>query len=170
LALQPGEAMEGWDEYDVTQVQVTALKFFDQILGASRLTFVGEVGAVFVDGLEASGMAYGRSPVFGYDHAGHDGFATDASWGYRASGTLNYANAFAGINLRPTLHLSHDVSGWSPGPGGQFNEGNKSVSLSVEASYLNAYSATLGYKMFTGGKYNVNDEKDFLSISLAATY
>ncbi|MNE14733.1 hypothetical protein D3C80_1076210 [compost metagenome] len=52
----------------VLQTQMTATQFFDQVLGASRLTLVGEVGYNRINGLgEADGtdLRFGRSGIFG---------------------------------------------------------------------------------------------------------
>jgi hypothetical protein len=66
LAAGPGTAAAGYDRLPLTQVQVTLVRFFDQVLGASRLSLVGEVGADFVGDLpEQSVQRYGRSPNFG---------------------------------------------------------------------------------------------------------
>ncbi|WP_156495250.1 DUF1302 domain-containing protein, partial [Oleiphilus sp. HI0128] len=48
LAPLYGSVQAGYDAYDVSQIQMTAIKFVDQIWGASRLAFVGEVGATYV--------------------------------------------------------------------------------------------------------------------------
>ncbi|MFP3541486.1 DUF1302 domain-containing protein, partial [Pseudomonas sp. SIMBA_044] len=46
--------------------QTTLTHFFDQVMGASRLTLVGEVGVTHVGGLEStSEVRYGRDPVYG---------------------------------------------------------------------------------------------------------
>ena len=61
-----GSPISGFDLLPVTQAQVTFIRFFDQVLGASRLSFAAEVGANWVDDLpEQSVQRYGRSPTFG---------------------------------------------------------------------------------------------------------
>lgn len=61
-----GEEITGYETYGVSQVQTTLIKFFDQVAGASRLTFVGEVGATYVHGMKGKSEArYGRSGAFG---------------------------------------------------------------------------------------------------------
>jgi hypothetical protein len=58
--------VHGYDEVEFTQIQFTVLKFFDRILGANRLTFVGEIGANHIGGLpDTEKMRYGRSPTYG---------------------------------------------------------------------------------------------------------
>ena len=66
IAAGPGAAASGYDELPVTQAQVTIIRFFDQVLGASRLSFAAEIGANWVGDLpEQSVQRYGRSPIFG---------------------------------------------------------------------------------------------------------
>jgi len=179
-AVGPGEIITGYDTFDVTQIQITALQFFDQVLGASRLTFVAEAGVVLTDGVEdmaAKGFYYGRNPLFGLtlpgmdiEGGGEDGFVTDSAWGYRMKMALDYPDVFAGIALKPVLSWSHDVSGYAPQPGGQFNEGQKAFGISLEASYQQKYTATISYKAFSGGDYSILKDKDFVSLSFGMSY
>ena len=61
-----GQDLHGYRRKEVTQFQTTFTHFFDQVMGASRLTLVGEVGVTHVGGLESkSDVRYGRDPVFG---------------------------------------------------------------------------------------------------------
>ena len=62
----PGQDLHGYRRKEVTQFQTTLTHFFDQVMGASRLTLVGEVGVTHVGGLEStSDVRYGRDPVYG---------------------------------------------------------------------------------------------------------
>ena len=66
IAAGQGVAVSGFDELPVTQAQVTFIRFFDQVLGASRLSLAAEFGANWVGDLpEQSVQRYGRSPIFG---------------------------------------------------------------------------------------------------------
>ncbi len=173
IAAGPGEKVNGYDVFDVTQIQVTALQFIDRVLGASRLTLVGEVGLVLTDGIEDSAFKYGRNGVFGFGDANvgtGEGYVTDSAWGYRAQAALDYSDVFAGVSLTPVLSFSHDVEGYAPEPGAQFTEGQQSLGLSVEATYQQMYSANLAYKMFDGGDYSRLSDKDFVSLSLSINY
>ncbi|MCP5163004.1 MAG: DUF1302 domain-containing protein [Hahellaceae bacterium] len=61
-----GKDLNGYDLYDTVQAQMTFIKFFDQVLGASRLSFVGEVGGTWVQHLPSVDQArYGRSGIWG---------------------------------------------------------------------------------------------------------
>jgi len=186
-AADPGETIRGWDEFDVTQIQVTALKFYEQVMGADRLILIGEAGLILTNNIEDSGQLYGRNSVFGLGEFSSasgvtcsnsglsgdclsDGFVTDTAWGYKMRAVWNYSDVFAGVSLKPTIAWSHDVSGYSPEPGQQFNEGSKSLGFSVEASYLQRYTMNLAYQTFSGGSHNVKDDKDFLALSFGFSF
>ncbi|RON83839.1 DUF1302 domain-containing protein [Pseudomonas fluorescens] len=201
----PGQDLHGYERKEITQIQTTFTHFFDQVMGASRLTLVGEVGATYVGGLESrSDMRYGRDPVYGpgelpatggvntcanilnastINGAGpgspqnnrsrncdNDGFTTSMSWGYRGRAIWEYNDVFAGVNLKPNVAWSHDVSGYSPGPGGNFEEGRKAVSLGVDAEYQNTYTASLAYTNFFDGKYTTVDDRDFVALSFGVNF
>ncbi|WP_193163736.1 DUF1302 domain-containing protein [Microbulbifer hainanensis] len=186
-----GEMAQGYDTFDMTQIQVTAVQFYERVLGASRLTLIGEAGVSMLDGVEDSDQRYGRNSVFGLGDfdlgnginctnlaaAGQiggdcsaDGYVTDLAWGYRARASLEYSNVIGGVSLIPTLAWSHDVSGYSAEPGQQFNEGAKSLGFSLQAIYQQKYTATLGYTAFNGGSHNILEDKDFLSLSFGISY
>ncbi|UUY06539.1 DUF1302 domain-containing protein [Pseudomonas sp. J452] len=195
-----GSTRHGYNRKEVTQIQTTFTHFVDQVMGASRLTLVGEVGMTFVGGLEHSSEArYGRDPVFGpgelpngtcellnnatvagaLDNADYsnatkdcndDGYTTHSSWGYRTRAIWDYPDVFAGVNLRPSVAWSHDVDGYSPGPAANFEEGRKAVSLGVEAEYQNTYTANLSYTDFFGGEYNTSIDRDFVAFSVGASF
>jgi hypothetical protein len=67
-----GTVVHGYDNFGFTQAQFTFLQFVDRILGASRMTFLTEVGFNWINGLpDRSERRYGRSPVYGMgDFAG----------------------------------------------------------------------------------------------------
>lgn len=185
------------DRFDVSQLQFTAIHFTEQILGASRLATVGEVGFTYVHDLpDESVDRYGRYAQMGfgttvtdyvpadgytpqqiceianYNKAGctTDGYTTDFSWGYRIRSSLTYSDVFAGVNLSPGLAWSHDVSGHAPEPGGSFIEGRKSIGLTLAADYLNKYSATLAYNNYFGAKDGLNYLVDKDDVQLSVSY
>lgn len=181
-----GSAQEGYDRFDISQLQFTGISFIDQIWGASRLALVGEVGATYVHDLpDVNTMRYGR-----YDQAGFaptalttapcsdrtaicstDGYVTDFSWGYRMRAALTYNDVFAGVNLTPQLAFSHDVKGHAPGPGANFIEDRQSIGTSLRADYLNQYSATLGYTTFYGNsRLNALHDRDNLQLSVSYAF
>ena len=175
-ASAPGAIQKGYDRKEITQVQTTFTHFFDQVLGASRVTLVGEVGFAHVGGLGST--RYGRDAIYGSpesdvdptarDVYGWNGFVTSNSWGYRLRALADYNSVFAGVNLTPNITFSHDVDGY--GPNGLFNEGAKAVSIGLDAVYQNTYTASLSYTDFFGGDYNTLVDRDFLAFSVGVNF
>lgn len=195
---QPGQEVNGYKRKEITQFQTTFTHFFDQVMGASRLTLVGEVGIVHVGALESSDkVRYGRDPIYGpgplpatgalntcstlnastlgtasrenqTKYCEDDGFVTSTAWGYRARAIWDYPDVFAGVNLKPSVSWSHDVDGY--GPNGLFTEGAKAVSLGLDAEYQNTYTASLAYTDFFGGKYNTAVDRDFVALSFGMNF
>jgi len=166
-----GMEHKGYNRKEVTQLQTTFTHFIDQVLGAGRVTLVGEIGYTHVGGLESkSELRYGRDSIYGLDtpEYGNDGFVTANSWGYRLRALADYSNVFAGVNLTPNVSFSHDVDGY--GPNGLFNEGSKAVSVGVDAVYQNRYTASLSYTDFFGGDYNTLVDRDFLALSMGVNF
>jgi len=183
-----GSEAKGFDLYDVSQLQFTVIKFIDQFMGASRMTFVGEVGGTYVHDLpDVDDVRYGRLDQlnFGLTNLGidvcerinsvggchTDGYVTDFSWGYRFRTSWLYNDVVAGVNLTPQLAWSQDVKGHAPGPGANFVEGRKSIGLSLKAEYLNQYSATLAVtNYFGGGKLNAISDRDNVALSVSYSF
>ncbi|MCH8498117.1 MAG: DUF1302 domain-containing protein [Marinobacter sp.] len=183
-----GVSFEGYDRFKVSQAQFTLIKFFDQVMGASRLSLIHEMGATYIHDLPGLDEArYGRSGTFGIgtlpggaceagmnlnaSYCTNDGFVTSFSWGYRTRFVWDYPNVFAGVNLQPQIAWSHDVNGYGPQPGGAFNEGNRSIGLSLAGTYQNKYQAEIGYVNFFGGKpYNELTDRDFASASISVAF
>ena len=159
----------GYDELSVTQAQLTVMRFVEQVLGASRLSLVGEVGYVITDDLDKSGKFYGRSPIYGDPTStGDEGTYTKDSWGYRLVGALSYSNVFAGVNLTPKVSFAHDVNGYASN--GAFVEGRQALSLGLSADYLSTYTASVSFTSFWGGDYNPGKDRDFASVSFGVSF
>lgn len=60
----PGGRVQGYDDVEYTQFQMTFIKFFEQVMGAERFSFAAEVGATFLDGMDDD-QVYGRSSTYG---------------------------------------------------------------------------------------------------------
>ena len=61
-----GAGFDGFDRMDVVQAQMTFLRFFDQVMGASRLTFISEIGVTHIPDLpDLADARYGRSGTTG---------------------------------------------------------------------------------------------------------
>jgi len=167
-----GSEIEGFRLFDVSQVQMTAIQFFDQVAGASRVTLIGEAAMTYVHGFdEDSSLKFGRNDIYGHPNVtDNDGFVTETSYGYRARVSADYTDVFAGVNLKPMMSWSHDVEGYAPQPGGAFQEGQQTLGLSVEASYLSMYNAAISYTQYMGGDYSTVSDRDFASISMGVQF
>jgi hypothetical protein len=181
----PGTYLQGYERKEFWQASVSAVHFIDRVMGASRLSLVGEVGANYISGINRGvGVTkYGRDSLFGQSQGPDgscfsetvgrgaswcedDGYFTDFSWGYRLRASLDYANVFAGINLTPNIAFSHDVEGYSP----NFVENAKSISLGLAADYANKYNASISYTNFFDGKYNTLVDRDFAAVSFGVSF
>jgi len=76
-----------------------------------------------------------------------------------------------GVNISPTLAFTHDVSGTTPLPLGNYIHGRKSVNLAVEFTYRNAWSLELRYVNFFGGsRYNLLGDRDYVTSTLKYSF
>ncbi|MDD0845264.1 DUF1302 domain-containing protein [Pseudomonas sp. Gutcm_11s] len=191
-----GNPVQGYKRMPFSQAQVSAVHTFDNVLGGDRLTVIGEVGYSHIGDLGAtdgSDLRFGRSSVYGFgqlpdyasalgltgnqlctellntanpDQCTSKGFYTQNSWGYRLRTQLDFSNAIAGVNLKPNLAFAHDVEGYGP----TFTEGNKSVSVGLDADYMSTYNASLSYTNYFGGDFNTNTDRDFLAFSVGMSF
>lgn len=196
---QAGQQLNGYNRKEITQLQTTFTHFFDQVMGASRLTLVGEIGVSHIGGLESSDeVRYGRDPVFGPGPlAGTiSGMPTCKALNANTLGSATAENVskyceddgFAtatswGYRARAIweypdvfagVNLKPNVA-WSHdvdgyGANGLFTEGAKAVSLGLDAEYQNTYTASLAYTDFFGGKYNTSIDRDFLALSVGVNF
>ncbi|WP_339522863.1 DUF1302 domain-containing protein [Pseudomonas sp. EA_35y_Pfl2_R111] len=196
---EPGTEVNGYKRKEITQFQTTFTHFFDQIMGASRLTLVGEIGVVHVGGLEdSSDLRYGRDPVYGPGPLNGTLGGLPTCEGLNAStlGTNSrenqskyceddgfVTNTAWGYRARAIwdypdvmagINLRPSVS-WSHdvdgyGPNGLFTEGAKAISLGLDAEYQNTYTASLAYTDFFGGKYNTAIDRDFVALSFGVNF
>jgi hypothetical protein len=177
----------GYIRRDVSQAQATATKAFGPLLGADTFILVGEAAWTHVYDmpskaelrLESAGTYTSGEPIQAGATGAHAGkaaesgdhFADKDSWGYRLAGRLEYNNAIGPISLIPRLAWQHDVAGNSPGPGGNFLEGRKAVTVGMTGTYLNAWSVDLSYTNFFGaGRYNLINDRDFIATNIKYSF
>jgi hypothetical protein len=96
-----------------------------------------------------------------------EGYVTKWSGGLRVRASLDYNNAFAGVNITPILSLGYD-KGNGPEPGSQFIDDRITTGLGLSFLYLNKTSVDIAYSNYSGGKYNQMKDRD--NISLSAKY
>lgn len=186
---EPGDVIQGWERHEVSQLQFTATKLFgpNNPFKADQIVLLGEVGFTNVWDLpDASVLRYngpgtdtgggsstldggsGRNPVTEPEEF----FATSYSWGYRLITRFDFNNAFGfPVNLSPRLAFNHDVQGTTPGPGGNFIEDRKSVTLGLGAVYLEKWGADISYTSYFGaGIHNLIHDRDFVSVNFKYSF
>jgi hypothetical protein len=182
--------LPGFRKHKVMTGQMTATKVTRGFLGADQTTLLAETGYVFVRDLpEKDLLRYdGPGTFVGGNHAAMnasgsnasgvtplsepaEAFADDFSWGYQIVARLDYNNAFKGVNVSPLLVFSHDVSGNTPLPLGNFIHGRKSITVGAEFTFQNAWAFDLRYVNFLGaGRYNLLGDRDYVSCNLKYSF
>jgi len=169
-----GEDITGFRQKDVLQAQATVTEVLGATFGVDQVVLLGEAGLTWVPDLEATSVLRYEGPGTGPGDPGNaaaqtvplqtDGFADKFSWGYRLVGQLLFNDAIGPVNLAPQVAFAHDVEGVTPSPIGNFVEDRKTVTLSLSATYLNAWEAKLSYTNFFGAsRSNVLNDRDFVS-------
>ncbi len=178
----PNEEVRGWDRHEVSQIQFTFTKVFgpNNFINAEQIAAIGEVGATKVwdlpdpsnlryqgPGTDTGGGPDALSGALRNPETLTSGFPTSFSWGYRMAMRADYNNAFGTpFTISPRIAFNHDVNGTTPGPGGNFIQDRKSLTVGVLANYLNSWTADLSYTQFYGaGIFNLISDRDFVSFT-----
>jgi len=182
----PGEEIRGWEEHKSWQAQATTTKLFgpNNFLRANQIAFVTEVGFNYVSDLPDKDVLRYNGPGTdtggGVDFLTGDarnpeteiaGFADDFSWGYRMLVRAEYNDAIGPVTVLPRIAWAHDVSGTTPGPGGSFIDGRKTLTLGVSFNYLQKWIVDLAYTDYSGGgRYNLLYDRDFYAASVRYSF
>ncbi len=178
------EEVPGFIERDVVQFQATVTKLFGPLLGADQGVLLWEGAVTHISGmpdkntlrLDAPGTFVSGNSIHevagvqpGTESAEH--FADATSWGYRLVGRLDYNGAIGAINLSPRFSFQHDVNGVSPGPGGNFVEDRKALTVGLRGTYQNTYELDVSYTRFYGaGRHNLLNDRDFLGLTFKYSF
>ncbi len=178
---QLGTKIPGYILRDVSQVQATATKFLGPTFGTDQIVLLGELGVTHVHdmpgkselrldgpGTYVSGnatlgpLAHPGKPIERSTH-----FADATSWGYRLVSRFDFNNVFGSVNVMPRVAWRHDFKGNSPGPGGNFQEGRKSASVGIAATYQNAWSSDVSYTNYFGAsRHNLINDRDIIQCNI----
>ncbi|GJM09159.1 MAG: hypothetical protein DHS20C11_14350 [Lysobacteraceae bacterium] len=182
-----GEYIQGYERHEVSQLQTTFTKLFgpDNIFKADQIAFAFEVGGTKVWDLpdkdvlryQGNGTDTGGGPDVTTGHLRNPetqagGFADSFAWGYRTIARLDYNSAFGSpLTLSPRVGFNHDVNGIAPGPGGNFIEGRRALTLGLDWNYLNKWTGTIGYTRYMGAKaYNLIHDRDFITTNIKYSF
>jgi hypothetical protein len=183
--------VRGYRRKDVVQTQMTVTQLFGPTFGSNQLVLVGEAGATWIRHMEEKSKLRYEAPgtftsandyytdttleVFGIrvQPATEHGypFADRFSWGYQLVAKADYLGAVGSINLFPILAFQHDVEGTTPSPILNFVDERKAITARLDATYLEAWRASLAYtNYFNGGRYNLVNDRDFASLSVSYAF
>lgn len=169
-----GSRVSGFIETNQLRGQASAVAFFDRVLGADRITAIGELGFEWLPSLDSDnplGLNLGRASVYGNPNsAGNtaEGLTTEFSAGFRGRVSASYSNVFLGVNMTPSLSFAQDLVGQSSD--GQFIEGRTSLGFGLAFDYLNRYTLALNYTTSFGGAFNAFDDRDFASAVVSVQF
>ncbi len=178
------QEITGFRRFDTTNFQVTATKAFSNVFGADQMVLVGEVGVGTVHDLpdqtvlrldgpgtytsgnqihQTAGVQPGTEPA--------SAFPTSTAWGYVLAGRWEYNNAIGAVNMVPRFSLAQDVSGISPGPGGNFLEGRKALTVGLGFQYRINWELDVAYTSFFGAdRYNLLNDRDFVAANIKYSF
>lgn len=184
------DEVRGWVLRDTYQFQTTFTKVVGPLLGAAQGALVWEGAVTYIDdfpdkltggpngqGLRFNGpgTSVSGNQAFVSNHFGEiepqDRFPDETSWGYRLAGRLDYFNLIGPWTVSPRFSWQHDVSGTTPGPGGNFVEDRTAFTLGVRGNYQNAWEVDFSYTTFSGAdRYNLLNDRDFFAFSVKASF
>jgi uncharacterized protein DUF1302 len=187
-----GQTIRGYELKNTWHTDFTATQVFANVLKASQAVVVLEAAADYVPGLESltSGGPVGRGLEYDAPGAALSGdpalggypefpglttplseFPTKFSWGYVIAGRLEYNNVIGALNLLPHATWAHDVTGVSPGPGGNFIAGRHALTVGLGATLRSKWDFDVSYTQYGGaGQYNLVNDRDFVAASIKYSF
>ncbi len=186
-AFGPNEYIKGYRRHKVFQWQYTVTMLLGPNLGMDQVVLLGEMGGTWVPELEdkdelryeGPGTYTSGNPFFTTTFLSNvqrnvqpatepNGFADPFSWGYRLAFRGDLLNAIGPINLQPILAFQHDVDGTTPSPILNFVDDRKSLTLRLDAVYLEKIRGAVEYtNFFEGGRYNLLNDRDFVNFTMS---
>jgi hypothetical protein len=183
-AIPVGGSFDAYDRLAVVTGSVGVDKVLPKTMGADRVVWLAEVGFSQVKGLpDASVLRYGRA--LGYNGAAYaggppcvdavpgktcslDGFVTPWAWGLKMRVAATYAHALFGLTWTPSLLWTQDVQGYAYD--GAYAQGRQLVRPALRVEHGQQYFAEIQYHRFSGGRYNLLTDRDYLSLVAGARF
>ena len=196
ITVGPNQVVHGYVRLPVDQFQITAIRVLgnsDNPIGADQVQFLVETGFTHVwnfpdrsklqleggdnndthasPGVDGTGSGGVTNSLRQNPTQQTHGFASAFAWGYRMLIRMEYDNLFWGINVRPQILWSQDVSGIAVQPMQNFVEGTKTYMLGSIFEYGNRWSGQVFYQGSTGGgTVNTQRDRDILGMSVSYTF
>jgi len=178
------QEITGFRRFNFTQAQMTATRAFSRVLGADQMVLVGEAGFGTVHNMPEQSVLRLEGPgTYTSGNAVHEtarvqpgtepasAFPTKNAWGYVVAGRLEYNNAIGAVNMIPRFSFAQDVSGTSPGPGGNFIEGRKALTVGLGFQYRFNWELDVSFTDFFGAsRYNLINDRDFVAANLKFSF
>ena len=193
-SLKLGERINGFAKVPVTQLTVGAATTIPNVLGASALSVVGELGVNHIG--DTDQYHFGRSGAFGrsglstgtYDPNKLETYCIAPKTAQLSDAEIKDLNAkycnddgffeewSAGYRVRGALNYNDLLADTTVSPslmfrhdvkgyGPNFQEGQMAVSAGVSATYQKKYVTELSYTNFFGSNdYSILDDRDFASL------
>nr|WP_233259609.1 DUF1302 domain-containing protein [Ramlibacter sp. WS9] len=178
--------LEGREYKNKAQFQVSTIKLFSNVLGASSVSLVGEFAFQHWSGIgdPFTSVRYGRNFEFGSaQHATlggaclnpnpanctQDGYFTSNAYGVRALVEAEYPNLIPGVLTKPRLFLSKDLRGWSADY--VFSQGRHVIAPGVRFTYEKSYWLDLSYTRFNRkAAFDTLRDRDFAALALGMSF
>lgn len=183
-AIPVGGSFDAYDRFAVVTGSWGVDNVLPKTMGANRVVWLTEVGFSQVRGLpDASVLRYGRA--LGYNGAAYaggppcvdavpgktcslDGYVSPWAWGLKMRVAATYAHAFFGLTWTPSLLWSKDVRGYAYD--GAYAQGRQLLRPALRVDHGQHYFAEIQYHRFSGGRYNLLTDRDFLSLVAGARF
>ena len=195
LAVPAGAMFQAYDRLGVGTATVGLNQRFGPVAGAQGGMVSLELGMEHVNDLpDPLTMRYGRN--FAYGAASYrdsatgalsacseaapgfsgvtgktcttDGFVTSTAWGWRMNLALRYSVASAGLVLTPSLTIADDMHGYAFDS--SFSQGRMTWRPALRGDWGHGYFGQLVYTHFTGGRYNLMEDRSNLMVAIGARF
>lgn len=182
--LPVGASFDAYDRFGVTTGSLGLDTVFPKTLGAERISLQAEVGVSQVRGLpDPAVLRYGRPLAYnGAAYTGgaacvdavpgktctHEGYISSRAWGLRMLASARYAPAGSGVSWTPSLLWARDVRGYSYD--GFYVEGRTLLRPALRAEFGRRYFGEIQYHRYSGGRYNLQIDRDHLSLVAGARF
>jgi hypothetical protein len=167
-----GQEYYFFDEVETLTGSLVSIYSFGPKFGTDNLIAVLELGVDQTNGLN-SNLRYNSTAAILDEEAllrsdPNAYYLTKTAWGYRAIIQADYNDVFAGVTMKPSVRIAHDVDGNSP-IGGNFLENRKAATFGVDFVYMNNLEVGVQATSFWGNSYS-NKLSDRNNASIALKY